>query len=63
MARPERIEPQEAHDEARRGAATIVCAYEDEEKCGTMPIAGAIPLARLERTEDEVPKDRGLVFY
>jgi hypothetical protein len=63
MAEVERISVQEAREKVRSNAALLVCAYEDEQKCNTMKLEGAIPLARLESQAATLPKDREIIFY
>jgi hypothetical protein len=65
MAEARRIEPREVRrklaDESTE--VELVCAYEDEEKCRSMLLAGAQTLAEFRRRLEEVPKDREIVFY
>ena len=61
----ERITPDEVWRQMQDPGSEVelVCAYEDEAKCEELRLEGAQTLAELQEREDEVPKDRMLVFY
>jgi hypothetical protein len=42
---------------------TLVCAYDDEEKCRQIEIPGSISLAEFVRNFPESPGAREIVFY
>jgi hypothetical protein len=63
MAEVERIEPEEARRKVQGGQALLACAYEDEGKCGSMRLEGAITLAELQRMLPSLPKDREIILY
>ncbi len=58
-----RISPQEAHRQAASGQALLVCAYEDEDKCKTMMLEGAISLKEFESRLPGLNKDQPIIFY
>jgi hypothetical protein len=58
-----RIDPAEARRLVTAGRARLVCAYDDEEKCGRMRLDGAITLGQLESELASIPKDQTLIFY
>ena len=45
------------------GEALLVCAYEDESKCGRIKLEGAISLAEFQRLAGSLPKDKEIIFY
>jgi hypothetical protein len=59
----ERISPEEARRRVQSGEALLVCAYEDEDKCHRMKLAGAITLRELREMLATLPRDRELIFY
>ncbi len=58
-----RIRVEEARRRVTAGEAVLVCAYDDEEKCGRFPLEGALTPRQLESRLDSIPKDRPLIFY
>ncbi len=60
---PERISPEEAHEKVESGKCTLVCAYEDEQKCKLMSLEGAISLAEFKRGLPSLSRDKEIVFY
>lgn len=63
MAEVERVSVQEARRELADGRAVLVCAYDDEQKCGQMLAQGAITLAQLQARVSSLPKEQALIFY
>jgi hypothetical protein len=59
----ERVSPQQARQQVEAGRALLVCAYEDDSKCGAMRLEHAITLNDLQRRAASVPKDQALIFY
>ncbi len=45
-----RIDVETARDMIARGQGTLVCAYDDEEKCRRNLLLGATPIARFRET-------------
>jgi len=58
-----RISPEDAHRRVAAGQALLVCAYEDEEKCGTMMLEGAMTLKAFESKLPGLTKDQPIIFY
>ncbi|MBI2205912.1 MAG: ArsR family transcriptional regulator [Candidatus Rokubacteria bacterium] len=58
-----RVPAEEARRKVQKGAALLVCAYEDETKCREMALEGGITPAELERRMTLFPADKGLIFY
>jgi hypothetical protein len=58
-----RISPQAAHRQVSAGQAILVCAYEDEAKCNTMMLQGAISLKEFESRLPNLKKDQPIIFY
>lgn len=63
MAEVPRISPDEARRHATAGTALLVCAYEDEAKCGSMRLEGAVSLRELEARQDSLPREQELILY
>jgi rhodanese-related sulfurtransferase len=59
----ERIDPVAARAHVAGGQALLVCAYEDPEKCRRNHLEGALTLQELHAIEDELPRDREIIFY
>jgi hypothetical protein len=58
-----RINPEEARRHLQSGDALLVCAYDDEEKCRKNHLEGAISMSEFRRQENQVPKEREIIFY
>ena len=58
-----RISPQDAYRQVTSGQAILVCAYEDETKCNTMMLQGAISLKEFESRLPNLKKDQPIIFY
>jgi len=58
-----RISPQDAYRQMSSGQAILVCAYEDETKCNTMMLQGAISLKEFESRLPNLKKDQPIIFY
>ncbi len=63
MKKPKGIDPTQARDKVRAGEATLVCAYEEVEKCSKLLLDGAIPMAKLRASLKERNKDEELILY
>lgn len=63
MSIPQKISPHEAHIKVEGGAAILVCAYDDDEKCRGMLLEGAILLSTLKSREEKLPQDTEIIFY
>lgn len=55
-----RISPHDAMEKTKEGAL-LVCAYDDEEKCNTIKLEGAISLGALQARQPS--KQQELIFY
>jgi len=60
---PERISAEEAHEKVKSGKCSLVCAYEDEQKCKLITLEGAISLAEFKRNLLLLSRDQEIVFY
>jgi hypothetical protein len=58
----ERIGVAQSRRDVERGAALLVCAYDDE-RCARVPLQGAIPLSELERRAGSLLRDQTIIFY
>jgi hypothetical protein len=58
-----RIDPTEARQRVQSGQALLVCAYDDEAKCATMKLEGALSLAAFEARAPSLPKSQDIIFY
>ena len=58
-----RISPGEARQRVQRGQALLVCGYEDDSKCRSMGLEGAITVNELQRRLGSLPKGQELIFY
>jgi hypothetical protein len=45
------------------GGALLVCAYEDEEKCGKINLRGSINMAELASKVATLPKSQEIIFF
>jgi hypothetical protein len=58
-----RISPAEARRRVQQGQALLVCGYEDDSKCRSMALEGAITVHELQRRLASLPKGQELIFY
>ena len=63
MKKPKGIDPTQAREKVLAGEATLVCAYEDEEKCGKILLDGSITMRQLKAGLAKRNKDEELIFY
>jgi hypothetical protein len=63
MKKPKGIDPTQAREKVNAGEATLVCAYEDDEKCGKLLLDGSITMRQLKATLPKRNKDEELIFY
>jgi rhodanese-related sulfurtransferase len=59
----ERIDPSQARVDVAAGKALLVCAYDSPEKFQQNHLDGALSLQDLQKLEDQIPRDREIVFY
>jgi len=51
-------------EQVREGPSPLmVCAYEDEDKCGKIAIEGALSLKEFQSRLGDIPKSEHIVFY
>lgn len=58
-----RISVDEAYDKVSSGEALLICAYDDDEKCLSMAIAGSITRNHFEREKGRIDPDREILLY
>lgn len=58
-----RIEAAEARQRVQSSEALLVCAYDDESKCDTIKLEGAISLGAFEAKASSLPKNLEIIFY
>lgn len=58
-----RIDVEEARRKVAAGQALLICAYEDEGKCGRMRLEGSTTLSELQARLPSLRKDEELIFY
>ncbi len=63
MPEPERISPDDVRKQVKAGAAFLVCAYDDEDKCKTMQLEGGISFGSFKSKLPSLSKDQKIVFY
>jgi hypothetical protein len=63
MKKPKGIDPTQAREKVQAGQATLVCAYDHEEKCRKILLDGSITMKQLKASIDRRSKDEELVFY
>lgn len=59
----QRIDPAQARTHVSTGCALLVCAYDSQEKFLKNHLGGALSLQDLQMLEDELPRDREIIFY
>jgi rhodanese-related sulfurtransferase len=62
MAGP-KIDVKQARHDIEASDALLVCAYDSEDKFESNHLQGAIPLDELRSNEEELSKQRELIFY
>jgi rhodanese-related sulfurtransferase len=58
-----RIRPEEARQRVQSGQATLVCAYDSDEKFNSLHLENALSLRQFHEREKSIPKDKELIFY
>jgi hypothetical protein len=58
----ERISAEDARRRAAQGAL-LVCAYDDDQKCGRVRLEGALTMGELRGRLDTLPRDQEIIFY
>lgn len=63
MAEIPRVSPQDARKKVESEGALLVCAYDSEEKFNQMHLEGAMSLEEFRSREEEISRDREIIFY
>jgi hypothetical protein len=63
MTEVRRVSVDDTRRAAAEGRAVLVCAYEDERKCHSMMLDGAITMSDLQGRLGTLPKDAEITFY
>jgi hypothetical protein len=63
MAEVPRVSVEEARRETAGGRALLVCAYEDERKCQSMMLEGAVTMSEMQARLGGLPRDTEIIFY
>ena len=63
MPEIERISAEQARRKVQSREALLVCAYDDEAKCGSMRLEGASTLNEFRAKLRSLPKDQEIVLY
>ncbi len=63
MADVERISVQDARSRVQSGEALLVCAYDNEEKFGSLHLEGALAFSDFRSKADSLQKAREIIFY
>ncbi len=63
MKKPKGIDPTQAREKVQAGEATLVCAYEEEEKCSRILLDGSITMRHFKAGLKNRSKDEELIFY
>ena len=63
MADIPRISVQDARESMQSGQATLVCAYEDDDKCRRMRLQNAISFNDFRRRLRILAKDQPIILY
>ena len=63
MTEVERISADEARRKMQSGRALLVCAYDDEAKCGSIRLEGAITMSELRRMLPSLPGEPEIILY
>lgn len=58
-----RIAPGEIYPRVASGDSLLVCAYDSEETCRSMRLAGSIFLEEFRQRRSQLPKDQEIIFY
>ena len=64
MVEFKRVTPQDVRPRMREpDGPLLICAYEDEDKCRSVRLDGALTLKEFQHRLPTIRKDRELVFY
>jgi hypothetical protein len=60
---PDRISPEHARERVKSGKALFVCAYDDEAKCRSNHLEGAVTFGEFRGKLPTLPKEQEIIFY
>lgn len=63
MSKTPSINATQAREMVRRGRATLVCAYEDEDKCHKIQLEDSLTLRQFLQTADDRDRRDDIIFY
>lgn len=63
MYDPITIDVSSAYRKSRAGAAVLVCAYHDDEKCRSILLQGALTYGEFLKQQSILPWNREIIFY
>ena len=63
MKKPKGIDPTQTREKVQRGRATLVCAYDDDDKCDKILLDGSITMKKLRPSLDRRSKDEEIILY
>ncbi len=63
MTKYDVISSKQARKDVQSNEALLVCAYESDEKFKNAALEGAISLREFRQKEDDLAKDREIIFY
>jgi len=58
-----RVSAEKARESNISGNSLLVCAYDNEDKCNTLRLDGAMTLQEFETTLPTLPKEKEIIFY
>ncbi len=62
MSKIKRISPEKASKRIIQGA-WLICAYEDQDKCNSIHIQGALSIKDFRTKLPDIPLDQEIIFY
>jgi hypothetical protein len=63
MSNVDRIPLAEARQHVQSGHAVLVCGYDDEARCGSIRLEGAITMSELQRELPSMPRNTEIIVY
>lgn len=61
--KPKRVAPRDAFQRVKSGSALFVCAYQDEARCKSNNLEGAIKLGDFKQKLPTLSKNQEIIFY
>jgi hypothetical protein len=59
----QRVSPERARASVESGDALLVCAYDDEKKCESVRLEGALTMAEFRERMPSLKKSQHVIFY